>query len=63
MGIVFSNLNLELELETDEVFFIREVVHREMLFYRIPIFDEQEAAPVELPVPTTRKEKVHLEKI
>eukprot|EP00116_Pleurobrachia_bachei_P004270 sb/3464532/ len=35
-----------------------EVVHREMLFYRIPIFDEQEVVPVELPQPTTQKEKL-----
>ena len=38
--------------------FFREVVHREMLFYKIPVHEEQEVNVTEVQVPTTFKEKV-----
>ncbi|XP_063677677.1 potassium voltage-gated channel subfamily A member 10-like isoform X2 [Bolinopsis microptera] len=38
----------------------REVVHREMSFYKIPIYDEQEVTAVKMPVPTNFKEKAHM---
>lgn len=47
-------------IKSHAVLLPREVVHREMSFYKIPIYDEQEVNVFELPTPTNTKEKLHM---